>query len=162
MYNYYFIARDSNASHDRLCLGALSHFFPFVFTLGRTSLFYRSVGCIILSVLICADCFMSPFNFTPYCNEISIRFFMYFSSVHCHRVNLCNCNYWRLVYLLGYGILWIIQGFYLYIWAFPATLISVIICFNLFYYFDCLWKHCLESKRKTSLVVFKFHENISS
>lgn len=45
-------------------------FFAFIFTFDRLSLFYRSVGGIILSVVICADCFMSPFNFTPYSNEI--------------------------------------------------------------------------------------------
>lgn len=29
VYNYYFIARDSNASHERLCLGAVSLLFVF-------------------------------------------------------------------------------------------------------------------------------------
>ena len=48
--------------------------FAFVFTFDRPSLFYRSVGRIILSVVICADCFMSPFNFTPYCEEVSDSF----------------------------------------------------------------------------------------
>lgn len=97
--------------------------FCFCFFLIVPSLFCLSVGRIILSFLICADCFMSPFNFTPYCKEISDSFWVLI-------VFIVIASIFAIVIMYesqyNFAMIWIIQGLFI------RTRLFVSIC-------PCMW-----------------------